>query len=110
MDIRRIYCYCSAYPKYPCFLAGNTAPTLPHELWRLAKPALGLKADTAPDDGKGSRLYQVSTWAWRFGRGQARTQTVAEAVPARTAVLATRAQDSAATRKRLRAERGAQRQ
>ena len=55
---------------------GNTVPTLPYDLHGLARTALGLKAaaDSEPDSGTGSRLFQVSKWLWRFGRGQARTR------------------------------------
>ena len=68
-------------PMIPCFLAGNTHPTIPHSLRALAPP--GAAADSRPDNGKGSRLYEVNIWMWRYGRGQQRKVSVLKAMEAR---------------------------
>ena len=36
-------------------------------------------ADTQPDRGNGSRLYEVNLWLWRYGRGQPRSMSMEEA-------------------------------
>ena len=40
-------------------------------------------ADTQPDHGNGSRLYEVNLWLWRYGRGQPRTMSIEEVEAAR---------------------------
>jgi hypothetical protein len=64
-------------PMILCFLAGNGMPTLPH---RFGKSE-GAVADTSAGKGNGShgRLYELNLWMWRYGRGQPRHVTVAEA-------------------------------
>ena len=61
-------------PLMPCFLDGNTIPTIPHMYSKnknLFFPA-GC-ADAAADDGRrGSNVYEVNTWLWQFGRGKPR--------------------------------------
>ena len=64
-----------------CFLAGNTHPTIPHSLRALAPP--GAAADSRPDKGKGSSLYEVNIWMWRYGTGHQRKVSVLKAVEAR---------------------------
>ena len=96
------HCACRV-PLMPCFLRGNSKPTIPWQLrGRYNSPKAGLKADSAPDKGDGSRLFQLNKWLWRFGRGRPRTpgQTVAEANQARANAKAERAGAGAATRKR----------
>ena len=60
----------------PCFLDGNSTPTIPHK-YRDSKnknscfPA-GC-ADSAAEDGRrGSNVYEVNPWLWQFGRGKPR--------------------------------------
>ena len=65
----------------PCFLAGNTHPTIRHSLRALEQPKAA--ADSRPDNGKGSRLYEVNIWMWRYGRGQQRKVSVLKAMEAR---------------------------
>ena len=73
-------------PMIPCFVAGNTHPTIPHGFARSGRAVLGAgAADTRPDSGNGSRLYELNLWMWRYhdGRGQARKVSVAKAMEAR---------------------------
>jgi len=71
-------------PMIPCFVAGNTQPTIPHGFARGGRAALGAgAADTRSDSGNGSRLYELNLWMWRYGRGQARKVSVANAMEAR---------------------------
>ena len=71
-------------PMIPCFVAGNTQPTIPHGFARGGRAALGAgAADTRPDSGNGSRLYELNLWMWRYGRGQERKVSVAKAMEAR---------------------------
>ena len=62
-------------PMMPCFVAGNSTPTLPHQFGDLD----GAVADTSAGRSNGSRLYELNLWMWRYGRGQPRHITVAEA-------------------------------
>ena len=50
-------------PMIPCFVAGNTQPTIPHGFARGGRAALGAgAADTRSDSGNGSRLYELNLW------------------------------------------------
>ena len=62
-------------PMMPCFVAGNSTPTLPHQFGDRD----GAVADTSAGRGNGSRLYELNLWMWRYGRGQPLHVTVAEA-------------------------------
>ncbi len=69
-------------PLSPCFIGGNTHPTIPYK----SKNSLILgsaSADTQQDRGNGSRLYEVNLLLWRYGRGQPRTMTIEETEAAR---------------------------
>ena len=58
-------------PLIPCFIGGNSHPTIPHRF--KDDPRLGsASADTQRDRGNGSRLYEVNIWMWRYGRGRPR--------------------------------------
>ena len=71
-------------PMIPCFVAGNSHPTIPHGFARSGRAVLGSgMADTRPDSGNGSRLYELNLWMWRYGRGQVRKVSVAKAMEAR---------------------------
>ena len=61
-------------PLIPYFLAGNKHLTLAHG----KGSGQGAIADTCPDAGN-SRLFEVSPWMWRYGRGQPRKLSVTEA-------------------------------
>lgn len=69
-------------PMMPCFVAGNTQPTIPYH-FRSQRGRAGWAADTRPDAGNGSRLYELNLWMWRYGRGQERKVTVLQAMEAR---------------------------
>ena len=47
-------------PLMPCYLKGNLHNTIPHSLCH-AVPA-GAAADSRPDSGTGSRLFEVNIW------------------------------------------------
>jgi hypothetical protein len=61
-------------PLIPLFLAGNSTPTIPHMFSK--NKAAGFPsgcADAAALDGRrGSNIYEVNPWLWRFGRGKPR--------------------------------------
>ena len=64
-------------PLIPCFIGGNSHPTIPHSFKDDAR--LGsASADTQRDRGNGSRLYEVNIWMWRYGRGRPRMVSIAE--------------------------------
>jgi hypothetical protein len=64
-------------PLMPCYLKGNLHNTIPHSL-RHAVPA-GAAADSRPDSGTGSRLFEVNIWMWRYGRAFPRKISVEDA-------------------------------
>ena len=59
-------------PLIPLFLAGNSAPTIPHKFSKHKGSGFPMgSADTADADGRrGSNVYEVNTWLWMFGRGK----------------------------------------
>ncbi len=65
-------------PLIPCFIDGNTHPTIPYKFKdiRLLGTA---SADTQKDCGNSSRLYEVNLWLWRYGQSQPRTMSIEEA-------------------------------
>ena len=69
-------------PLIPCFIDGNTHPTIPYK-FKNSRLLGSASADTQPDRGNGSRLYEVNLWLWRYGRGQPRTMSIDEAEAAR---------------------------
>ena len=67
-----------ARPLIPCFIGGNSHPTIPHSF--KDDPRLGsASADTPRDRGNCSRLYEVNIWMWLYGRGHPRMVSIAEA-------------------------------
>jgi hypothetical protein len=68
-------------PLIPCYLKGNTRNTIPYR-YRGAIPAEAA-ADSRPDSGTGSRLFEINIWMWRYGRTFPREISVAEAVAKR---------------------------
>jgi hypothetical protein len=55
-------------PLIPCFICGNSHPTIPHSFkddWGLGSAS----ADTQRGRGNDSRLYEVNIWMWRYSRG-----------------------------------------
>ena len=89
-------------PMLPCFVAGNKHPTLPHSIGSRQ----GAVADTRPDAGNGSRLYELSPWMWRYGRGQPRKVSVADAEARRRERMSEARRQAAETVKRQRDQRG----
>lgn len=87
-------------PLMPCYLQGNSTPTIPYSLrlQRLARFPFG-RADTAQDAGNGSRLYEVNFWLWNSARGKPRHMPVAEAVAKRRASRSDAAKRGWASRK-----------
>jgi hypothetical protein len=61
-------------PLIPCFLAGNSIPTIPHMFSKRRDPGFPFGcADSAAVDGRrGSNVYEVNLWRWQFGRGKPR--------------------------------------
>ena len=61
-------------PLIPCFLDGNTTPTIPHKYSKNKSACFPAGcADAAVEDGRrGSNIYEVNTWLWQFGRGKPR--------------------------------------
>ena len=68
-------------PLIPCYLNGNTSNTIPYR-YRGAIPAEAA-ADSRPDNGTGSRLFEINIWMWRYGRTFPREVSVADAVAMR---------------------------
>ena len=56
-------------PLIPLFLAGNSAPTIPHKFSKHKGSGFPLgSANTADADGRrGSNVYEVNQWLWQFG-------------------------------------------
>jgi hypothetical protein len=64
-------------PLMPCFLVGNTTPTIPHKYRKDRNSCFPAGcADTAADDSladgrRCSNVYEVNPWLWQqFGRGK----------------------------------------
>ena len=89
-------------PLMPCYIGGNSHPTLPHRFGNRA----GATADSSVDRGNGSRLYELNLWMWRYGRGQPRKVTVAEAEQRRKERLTEARKRAVQTLKWRREERG----
>ena len=87
-------------PMIPCFVEGNSQPTIPHSFRR--HELAGGAADTRPDSGNGSRLYEVNLWMWRSGRGHERKVPVLEAMEERAKRVREARATAAETRKRRR--------
>ncbi len=84
----------------PCYLNGNTHNTIQHKYMR-AIPAEAA-ADSRPDSGTGSRLFEINIWMWRYGRTFPREITVSDSVELRKKRLADSRIRAAATIKRRR--------
>ena len=75
-------------PMIPCFVAGNTQPMIPY-LLRNQRGRAAWAADTRPDGGNGSRLYELNLWMWCYagGRGQERKVSVLYAMEVRAKIV-----------------------
>ena len=70
-------------PLIPCYLNGNSLNTIPHSFRsRIPREAA---ADSRPDSGTGSRLFEVNIWMWKHASGRTflREFSVEEAVAMR---------------------------
>ena len=58
----------------PLFLAGNSSPTIPHMFSKNKAAGFpsGCAAAAALDGRRGSNIFEVNPWLWRFGRGKPR--------------------------------------
>ena len=67
-------------PLMPCFLDGNSTPTIPHKYSKNKNSCFPAGcADSAAEDGRrGSNVYDVNPWLWQFGRGKPRLGTIKE--------------------------------
>ena len=90
-------------PLIQCYLNGNTHNTIPHK-YRGAIPAEAA-ADSRPDSGTGSRLFEVNVWMWRYGRTFPREISVADTIKLRKKRLAESRIRAAATMQRRRVAR-----
>ena len=61
-------------PLIPLFFAGTSTPTIPHKCTKHKNSGFPAgSCDTADADGKrGSNVYEVKQWLWRFARGKQR--------------------------------------
>ncbi len=64
-------------PLLPCYMMGNKQNTTPHALrYHVLN---GAAADSRPNSGTGSRLFEVNIWMWRYGRAFPRKISVKDA-------------------------------
>ena len=89
-------------PLMPCYIRGNTHPTLPHCFGDRA----GATADSSVGRGNGSRHYELNLRMLRYGRGQPSKITVEEAEQRRRERLTEARKRAVQTLKRRREERG----
>jgi hypothetical protein len=68
-------------PSFPCYLNGNSVNTIPHCF--RGKIPREAAADSRPDNGTGSRLFEINMWMWRYGRTFPRQISVDQAVELR---------------------------
>ncbi len=90
-------------PLIPCFLAGNSTPTIPHKFSKRRDSGFPFGcADSAAVDGRrGSNVYEVNQWQWQFGRGKPRLGglTVEQTMARKSAVVDQRHKKAAATKR-----------
>ncbi len=89
-------------PLTPCYLNGNTSNTIPYR-YRGAIPAEAA-ADSRPDSGTRSRLFEINIWMWRYGRTFPREVSVADAVAMRKERVQESRRLAVATMERRRAQ------
>ena len=99
-------------PLFPCFLDGNSTPTIPHKLRHLKASTFphGTTDVAAADGRRGSNVYEVNPWLWQFGRGRPRLGglSVTETEERRILIARTGAVKSHETRRRRKAARRGQ--
>ena len=84
-------------PLTPCYMSGNTHPTIPYCF--RGKNLGGAKADSRPDNGTGSKLFEVNIWLWRYGRSLSRKISVEAAEEMRRKRIVDTRRKGAATAK-----------
>jgi hypothetical protein len=90
-------------PLMPYYIGGNAHPTLPpHSFGNRA----GGAADSSLGRGNGSRFSELNLWMWRYGRGQPRKVTLAEAAQRHRERLNKSRKRAVQTLKRIREQRG----
>ncbi len=65
-------------PLIPCYLNGNSVNTIPHCF--RGKILREAAADSRPDNGTGSRRFEINMWMWRYGRTFPRQISVDQAL------------------------------
>ncbi len=60
----------------------NNSNTIPYRYRGATSIPAEAVADSRPDSGSGSRLFEISIWMWRYGRTFPLDVTVADAVAA----------------------------
>ncbi len=65
-------------PLIPCYLNGNSVNTIPHCF--RGKIPREAAADSRPDNGTGSLLFEINMWMWHNGRTFLRQISVDQAV------------------------------
>ena len=106
-----MYLYIGRAPLIPLFLAGNSAPTMPHKFSKSKGSGFPMGcADSAASDGRcGCNVYKVNTWLWNFGSGKPRlgglTVTVEETAMRKKTARKDQAKRTAETRRRRRSDR-----
>ena len=94
-------------PLIPCYLNGNSLNTIPH--WHSFRSRIPLEAaaDSRPDSGTGSSLFEVSIWMWKYGRTFPREFSVEDAVATKKKRVQESRARAAATLQRKREAAGA---
>jgi hypothetical protein len=87
-------------PLLPCYMMGNRQNTIPHAL-RYHIPS-GAAADSRPNSGTGSRLFEVNIWMWHYGRAFPRKISVKDADEMRRSSVSESRRRGAETLKRRR--------
>ncbi len=95
-------------PLLPCYMMGNKQNTIPHAL-RYHVPT-GAAADSRPNSGTDSRLFDVNIWMWRYGRAFPRKITVKDAQEMQRSRVAEYRRRGAETLKRRRLAAAARQQ
>ena len=63
-------------PLIPCYMDGQKHPAVPNRLRKSESG--GAIPDSKPDNGTGSRLYELNVWLWNHGRSLPWPISVAE--------------------------------
>jgi hypothetical protein len=87
-------------PLIPCYLNGNTSNDTIQYKYRGAVP-VEAAADSRPDIGTGSLLFEINIWMWRYGRTFLREFSVGDVVAMqKQRVQESRAQGAATLKRR----------